>query len=362
MNFPRNLYIELAKEENRSPDFIKNTLDYIDNLNSKDLPVIFSLMHFAKLLNIDFLELQSIINNRHNHYSYYLIRKRQGGYRRIIAPHSNIKKIQNWIKINILDKVEVHPVATGFVKGKSILDNAKFHKDENVILNIDLENFFETITEKRVYGIFKSLGYCKNLSVEFARICTAKITTFRFDELNEVEQGYFKEMLNLRQSVLVQGAPTSPLLSNLICRRLDKRLSSLAIKLDVNYSRYADDMTFSGEQEKLPNINLLKKIIIDEDFKINWQKVGKYKKGQKQIVTGLLIDEKIRVPKKFKKEIYRHLHFCEKFGAYSHFQRISPNKGYRKEWLLGKIMFVNSIEPEEAKKMFKIVKQINWEI
>lgn len=362
MNFPRNLYIELAKEENHSPDFIKDTLDYVDNLSSKDLPVIFSLMHFAKLLNIDFIELQSIIRNRNNHYSYYLIKKRKGGYRRIIAPHSNIKRIQNWIKNNILDRIEVHPLATGFVKGKSILNNANFHKDKSVILNVDLENFFETITEKRVYGIFKSLGYCKNLSVEFAKICTAKISNFRFDGLNEIEQDYFKDMLNLKEAVLVQGAPTSPSLSNLICRRLDSRLSNLAIKLGVNYSRYADDMTFSGEQDKLPNIKLLNEIIKDEDFKINWKKVGKYKKGQKQLVTGLLIDKKIRVPKKFKKEIYRHLHFCEKYGAHSHFQRVSPNKGYRKEWLLGKIMYINSIEPEEAKKMFKIAKRINWEI
>ena len=161
---------------------------------------------------------------------------------------------------------------------------------------------------------------------------------------------------------MVQGASTSPGLSNLVCNRLDKRLSSLANKHGVNYTRYADDITFSGTGCKLPSVNLLKKIIKDEDFEINWSKYGYYKKGQRQIVTGLLINERVRIPKKYKKEIYRHLFFCKKYGAASHFNRISPDKGYRREWLLGKILFVNSVEPEEAKRMFEKVKQINWEI
>jgi hypothetical protein len=362
MNFPRNLYIELAREEKKSAEFIESTLDYIDNLNRKKLPVIFSLLHFSKILKIDYDKLNSTIHFRHNQYSYYLIKKRSGGYRRIITPHNNIKKIQNWIKENILDFIEVSPQATGFVKGKSILDNAIPHKDKEAIINIDLKNFFESINERRVYGIFKSLGYSKNLSVYFAKICTAKIPESRYDNLNDTEQEHFKDMLNLKEAVLVQGAPTSPILSNLVCKRLDYRLSNLAIKQNLDYTRYADDMTFSGSRENLPKIGLLKKIIENENFLINWNKVGTYKKGQKQVVTSLLIDNGIRIQKKFKKEIYRHLFFCNKFGAYSHFQKVSPDKGYGKEWLLGKIMFVNSIEPNEAKKMFKLVKTINWEL
>lgn len=362
MNFPRNLYIELAREENKSPEFIESTLDYIDHLNSKKLPVIFSLLHFSKILNINYETLQSTIHFRHNQYSYYLIKKRSGGYRRIITPHKNIKRIQNWIKNNILDIINVSPQATGFVKGKSILDNAIPHKNKEAIINIDLKNFFESINERRVYGIFKSIGYSKNLAVYFAKICTAKIPKSRYDNLNETEQEHFKDMLNLKEAVLVQGAPTSPILSNLICKRLDYRLSNLAIKLNLDYTRYADDITVSGSCLNLPKIGLLNKIIKDEDFNINWDKVGTYKKGQKQVVTSLLIDKNIRIQKKFKKEIYRHLFFCNKYGAYSHFQRISPDKGYGKEWLLGKIMFVNSIEPDEAKKMFKLVKTINWEL
>jgi RNA-directed DNA polymerase len=362
MDFPRNLYIETANNEGHSPKFLSETLSYIDNLTAKQLPVIFSLKHFSILIGMELSDVIKIIANRNNHYSYYLIKKKKGGFRRIVSPYKDLKFMQSWIKENILDKVEASQQATGFIKGKSILNNAKSHENSSVILNLDLSNFFESITEKRVFGIFKSLGYSKNLAIEFAKICTAQMSEEKYDAIPQEKQEYFQEIYQLKESVLVQGAPTSPALSNLVCRRLDLRLSKLSNKLGINYSRYADDITFSGNDNNLPSLDIIKKIINDEDFQINWNKVGKYKKGQRQIVTGLLIDGKVRVPKSFKKEIYRHLHFCSKYGAFSHFQRICPDKGYRKEWLLGKIYFIYAIEPDEAKKMLKIANTINWEI
>ena len=362
MDFPRNLYIEKAKREGHSDAFINETLNYADKLVRHKCPVIFSLKHFSYILDMEYKELNSLISSRHNSYSYYLIKKKRGGKRRIIAPHSNIKRVQTWLKINILDKIEFPTHVTGFVKNRSILHNAKIHENSNVILNIDLSNFFETITEKRVYGVFKSLGYANNLSVYFAKICTASISDSQFENLPDISKPFFEDLHKSNECILIQGAPTSPGISNIICRKLDNRLLKLANKCCIKYSRYADDMTFSGEAESLPNISIIKKIIESENFIINWDKVGKYKVGQRQMVTGLLIDNKIRVPKKFKHDIYRHLYFCNKYGAVSHFQRINPGKGYRKEWLLGKILFVHSIEPNESKKMMQLVEQINWEI
>lgn len=362
MNFPRDLFKKQAIKSGHSAKFVKEALKYIDKLNAKDLPVIFSLMHLSILVGIELSELERIIDRRHYFYSHYLIKKKRGGFRRIVAPHANIKYLQKWIKENILDKVILSDYATGFVKNKSILHNAKIHENKDAILNIDLSNFFETISERRVYGIFKSLGYASNLSVDLAKVCTARVNKDIFNSLSEIEQEHFKDLHNLNKSVLVQGAPTSPAISNIICRKMDYRLSKLADSLGANYSRYADDITFSGNISQLPNLGIIKKIVEEEDFCINWNKVGRYKKGQKQAVTGLLIDNNVRIPKSFKKNIYRHLYFCKKFGASSHFQKISPDKGYRKEWILGKILYVNSIEPEEAKKMYKLVQEIEWEI
>ncbi|MDM1067357.1 reverse transcriptase family protein [Myroides odoratimimus] len=362
MDFPRNTYIELAKSENRSQQFIEYSLNYADNLIKQGLPVIFSLKHFSLIMGIDLHTIKEIIANRGIHYSYYLIRKKKGGYRRIIAPHKNIKFLQDWIKLNILDKKVVHHASNGFIKNKSILDNAKVHLDSDTILNIDLKNFFESINERRVFGIFKYLGYHPNLALEFAKICTVDIPDEKFYSLNQIEQENFEDLFNLNEPFLVQGAPTSPALSNITCINLDNRFQKLANKNNVKYSRYADDITFSGAEDNLPSISLLKKIIIEENFEINWKKVGKYKKGQKQLVTGLLINGSVRIPKRFKKDIFRHLYFCQKFGPINHFNKISPNKSFRKEWLMGKILYVNAVEPDVAKEMFDQFKKVNWEI
>ncbi|GEJ39239.1 hypothetical protein FPKKA176_contig00107-0001 [Flavobacterium psychrophilum] len=361
MNFPRNLFIENANAEKRSAEYLTKTLNYIDRLSAQNLPVIFSTKHLAQLLNIEYHELNNIIENRTYFYTYYLIKKRTKGHRRIIAPYSNISEVQNWIKNNILDNLTTNINSTAYQKGNSISNNAKIHENNQVIFNIDLENFFETITERRIYGVFKSIGYTKNVAIDLAKICTTIISQEKFDDLNDDVKTHFEDYIKLNECVLPQGACTSPTLSNLICRKLDIRLSKLANKLGIQYSRYADDITFSGSLEKLPNIKLLKKIIEEEKFKVNDNKVKLLKKGNRQMVTGLLVDGKVRVPQKYKKEIFRHLRFCEKFGGFTHFNKINPEKSFRKEWLHGKICFVHSVEPEIAKIMFQKLKDINWE-
>jgi RNA-directed DNA polymerase len=361
MNFPRNLFIERANTENRSAEYLTKTLNYIDKLNNQNLPVIFSTQHLARLLNINFHKLNHIIEFRSNYYTYYIIKKRTKGHRRIIAPYSDISEIQNWIKINILDNLTPDINSTAYQKGNSIYNNAKIHENNEVVFNIDLEDFFETITERRVYGIFKSIGYAKNVAIDLAKICTIKISEEKFEELNEDVKIHFEDYIQLDEYVLPQGACTSPSLSNLICRKLDSRFSKLANKLGLQYSRYADDITFSGATDNLPTIKLLRKIINEENFKINDNKVKLLKKGNRQMITGLLVDGKVRIPQKYKKEIFRHLRFCEKFGGFTHFTKISPGKSFRKEWLHGKICFVHSVEPEIAKIMFQKLKEIDWE-
>lgn len=361
MNFPRNLFIEKAIAESHSEEYLTKTLNYIDNLSAQNLPVIFSTQHFAQLLDINYHKLNEIIEYRSHYYAYYIIKKRSNGHRRIIAPYSTISEIQSWIKINILDNLATNINSTAYQKGNSIYCNAKIHENNEVIFNIDLENFFESITEQRVYGIFKSIGYAKNVAIDLAKICTIIISKEKFEELNDDVKIHFEKHIQLTEPVLPQGACTSPTLSNLICRKLDIRFSKLANKLNLQYSRYADDITFSGVKDKLPKIKLLRKIVDEENFKINDNKVKFLKKGNRQMVTGLLVDGKVRIPQKYKKEIFRHLRFCEKFGGFTHFNRINPGKNFRKEWLHGKICFVHSVEPEIAKIMFQKLNEINWE-
>ncbi len=355
-------FIKVAKLRNHSNEFIDVTVKYADNLASKNLPVIYSLKHFSLLINIEFEKLVRIIDTRHFLYKFYQIKKKNNkGFRQIVVPYSNLRYIQNYIKTEILDKIPINEHATGFVKGKSIYNNAKIHVNQQEIMNIDLFKFFDSITEEKVYKVFRSIGYTKNLAWDFAKLTTVNLpetylNTFKYDELE-----LYRKIVKVNESVLPQGAPTSPALSNLVTRRLDKRLSNLAIKFSVNYSRYADDITFSGIYDNVPSFNMVSKIINDEGFRINWRKAKISKKGRLQLVTGLTVSNDLHVHRKFKKEVKKHIYGCLNFGVENHLNHIKKNDTrFYKEWLLGKIYFIYSIEPEYAKKLLNDYNKIIW--
>lgn len=349
MSFPRKIYREEAQARGYSDDYIDAILDYADKLESKNLPVIYSLAHFSLLTGLDYYTTRYIIKFRSSFYKEYYITKKRGGFRKISSPYRPLKIMQQYIAKYILSNVPIHEKAFGFVPTKSIYHNAKEHVNQDCILNIDLCNFFETISSKKIYSIFMNMGYASNLCVDFSKICTAAIES--------------KSLL----PVLPQGAPTSPVLSNICAYNLDKRLDRFAHKNNLVYSRYADDITFSGLRKDLPKVSFLKRVIEDEGFKLNTSKIRLYtKKNNKRIITGLLVDDSVRIPKKFKKEIFRHLHFCQKYSPKEHIDYLnskrSKPKGYFYEWLKGKISFVQMVEPKIGEKMFKEFDRIDWGI
>lgn len=359
MSFSPELFTELARQERRSEEFIDACLQYARVLEEKNLPVIFSTAHLGVILGIN--DLQVIIRNRNFNYKFYQIRKKNGGVRQIVAPHSELKNIQRYIQTAILSKVEFESPATGFVAGKSIHSNALPHAGAQAILNVDLSKFFDSINERRVYGIFRGIGYATNLAVDLAKICTVELpeeyfTSFTPDELNA-----YKRLVKPGEAVLPQGAPTSPALSNLVLRRLDRRLNGLAKIHKIQYTRYADDITFSGSLTDLPMLKLLRHIIKSENININWNKVKVAKKGRRQMVTGLTISDGIHVPRSLKKEIRKHIYCCTKFGVEAHLKYIKMSgKKFYKEWLLGKIFYVNAVEPDAAEKLLNEFNLIDW--
>jgi hypothetical protein len=206
----------------------------------------------------------------HTNYNYFRLRKKSGGVREIMVPDPELKNIQRWILCYILEKINLHDKCTGFRKNKSIKDNAGVHVNQEVILKVDLLRFFDTITRARVIGLFKSLGYHPNLSIDLAKLTTAEHRKSYWIGLSEDE----KSLINTNTAILPQGAPTSPAIANIICRKLDLRFAQLGKKIGYKYSRYADDLTFSGKFNNLPSMNVIKKIIKEEGFFINEKKVG----------------------------------------------------------------------------------------
>lgn len=361
MDFSRD---SLIKElEGTNPDYQTVIIKYADDLISRGLPVIFSLKHLSYIFGIEFFDLKMLLSNIDGYYDYYLIRKRRGGYRRVLAPYSNLRQIQKWILREILEKLPVHPQSKGFMKGCSTLQNAYPHLGKKYIRKFDFQDFFESISVYRVYDLFHSIGYSKAVSHDLASFCTLRISDEKYALMSQNHKTWFEDLHDKKKGVLPQGAPTSPALANLICYQIDDELWSYAISKGIQYTRYADDLTFSSDQlDKLPSEFFIKQIIRKEGLKLNYLKTGTFGRNCRQMVTGVLINaDKPRVPQKFKREIYRHLYFCQKFGVKSHFDHVQPGYKHARQWIYGKIFYVRSIEPEEGNKMLTLANSLNWE-
>lgn len=303
-------------EQNR-----QDVLSYIDILNKAKLPVIFDLDHLSLLLGLNKEYLASVINSPKNHWRSFRLKKRSGGFRDISVPYPTLLYVQRWIYNNILVKIAVSPYCHGFKPGRSIITNASWHLDKSQLLKIDLADFFPSIGINRVIALFKEIGYTHKVSFYLAAMCCL-------------------------EGRLPQGAPTSPYLSNLIARPLDYRMMKLAKKHNLNYTRYADDMTFSGEEINCKFKYGLTEIIQEEGFSINESKTRHYKKVGKRIVTGLNVTDRLCVPRDFKRKIRQEVHYIKKYGLIDHMEKSKCQKKKYCRSLLGRICFWLQVEPE----------------
>jgi hypothetical protein len=300
-------------------------LSFIDKLLSKNIPIIFEIVHLSLLLGRTTKYLFSVSFSPESHYREFKMKKRSGGFRTIDVPYPALLECQYWIFENILSKVKLNYCAHGFAKKKSIITNAKVHLNQPELLKIDLENFFQSISKDRVIAFFHRLGYSTEVSFYLASICC----------LNEC---------------LPQGAPTSPALSNIISIKLDNRLLAFAKKFDLKYTRYADDLAFSGEKLPIKFIDYITKIVEDEGLRVNKAKTKLYNRKGKRILTGVSIStDKIKAPKEYKKKLFQELYYINKHGLNSHMTKKKIRFPYYINSLIGKLNYVLSIEPENKK-------------
>ncbi len=216
-------------------------------------------------------------------YGEFKVPKRSGGHRTIHAPNEQLKSVQKQINRRLLALLVAHPCATGFERGRSIVHHARQHVGKAVVIRMDIVDFFPSIAEKRIEKFFRRIGWDRSASKLLTRLCT-------------------------HQGQLPQGAPTSPRLSNLVNHRLDARLAGLARLVGAVYSRYADDLTFSFEielREAIPTvIRLTKKIVADEGYRLHTKKkLHIRRQHQQQRVTGLVVNEKIALPRETRRRL-----------------------------------------------------------
>lgn len=299
-------------------------ISYAKNLHRKDLPVIFELEHLSLLLGLNIDPLCRMMASPHSFYREFFIPKRSGGKRKILAPYESLLFAQRWILENILEKIEIHEAAHGFCRGKSIKSNASIHLESDCLLKMDLKNFFPSIPISWIINVFKEIGYAPNVAYYLAALCC-------------------------HDEVLAQGAATSPALSNIVLRSLDKRLSKLAESVSLKYSRYADDLTFSGKKISHSFGDVVTSIVSDYGLEINSEKTRLKLHQGSRIITGISVNgDRLSVPSKFKREIKNEVFFIRKFGILSHKTNRKINNPNYLHSLLGKISFWLYVEPDNV--------------
>lgn len=223
------------------------------------------------------LSTDKLINLRPS-YTKFTVPKRSGGVRNILAPDYKLKDIQRRILKKLLSRLHDHPAVTGFKRGSSVVTNAMPHRNQSVVIRLDIKDFFDSTKAEEVEKYFRKIGWNKEVCSLLKNICSYN-------------------------GSLPQGAPTSPKLSNLLNFKLDARFEKAAQKSGANYTRYADDMTFSFDEDNHEKISYLlymvKLILEDAGYTLHQKKkMHIRRKHQRQIVTGLVVNKEPNLPRK----------------------------------------------------------------
>jgi RNA-directed DNA polymerase len=291
------------------------------------------------------------------HYRYRWLQKRRGGRRLIEAPKPRLKRVQQQILAEIVGRIPPHAAAQGFVTARSILTNAQPHVGQAVLLKLDLENFYPSVSYGRVTAIFRSLGYSREAAIWLARLVTTAVPRAFWDGVSSVPVA---ETRYLRRH-LPQGACTSPALANLSAFVLDLRLAGLARSFNAQYTRYADDLTFSGDevfQRSLAAfLPLVRQIVSQERFRLHAQKTCVQRAGQRQQVTGIVVNSRLNVRRDDYDRLKAILKNCIQYGP------TSQNRDRHPEFashLRGRIAFVSSLNSQRGAKLLALFDQIDW--
>lgn len=297
-------------------------------------------------------------NHVFHRYHQFKIKKKSGGFRQITAPR-NQSFMMLLQTVNEILKAMYSPsdYAMGFTEERSVVTNASVHKGQNYVFNIDLKDFFPSVEQRRVLKRFgaKPFYFNPEIALLLSGLCSMRVKREQADETQTHDLD--KEFVY----VLPQGAPTSPIITNMICDTLDRRLAGLARRFGLRYSRYADDITFSSMHyvyaEKGEFRKELARIIGSQGFTINDTKTRLQKRGSRQEVTGIIVSDKLNVTKKYVREIRSLLYIWEKYGYSATMAKFLPKykaeKGHVKKGnpdltnvLDGKLMYLKMVKGE----------------
>ena len=265
--------------------------------------------------------LYSISNNIENNYRIFKIKKRNGKLRTICEPNPTLKNIQRRILNNILNNKRISKYAKAYKKSISLRDNAIEHLNKEIILKLDIKDFFENIKFSDIYDSCFSIEYFpKEIGMLLTHLCTYN-------------------------NHLTQGSPTSAYISNLVMKEFDEYIGDYCENNNISYTRYSDDLTFSGNFNPSTVIKIVRKALLKLNLEINDNKTCIIKKGNRQTVTGITVNEKVQICSTYRRNIRKEIYYIKKFGIDSHLRFINNNTNKYKylKSLNGKINYVIQI-------------------
>lgn len=290
---------------------------------------------------------------RLRHYVHRFIPRRRGLPRLLEIPKAQLKQIQRRILREILDPIPLHDAAHGFRRDRSVRTYALPHVAKNIVLRFDLRDFFPSVSAKRIASIFRIAGYPDSVARLLAGLCTTRIP--------EDVWGEQPHLLRLQFSHLPQGAPTSPALANLAANRLDVRLHALAQSLGASYTRYADDLAFSGDERLARSARrfqvLVAVIAASEGFELNFRKSRFMRSSVRQHLAGVVVNAKPNLRRDSWDELKAIFFNCVRHGPSSQNRRqLSDFRGH----LLGRIAHVGQLNPSRGAKLRALFDRIAW--
>ncbi|MBC8574661.1 reverse transcriptase family protein [Jingyaoa shaoxingensis] len=329
-------FIEAARKSGKNNAYCEKYLNYAEQLWMHHMPVIYTQEHLCALLGYLPTYVYAAANAPEDFYRQFLIPKKNGGSRMISEPLPNLKEIQEWILKNILYKAEISTYAKAYIPGKSVKDNVRFHRRQKKVLSLDIKAFYDHLTDWMVFQFFIEKGYNEAVAMMLTGLCCLR-------------------------GCLPQGAPTSAALSNLLMVEFDEKVGLFCKEKKIRYTRYADDMTFSGDFDELEVIRFVRQELKSIGLRLNMKKTRTRKQGQQQEVTGIVVNYKTQLPKSIRKEIRKNMYYIQKFGLESHLEYIGLECRNYREHLLGQIGYALFINPkdQEMKRYKEIIHDVD---
>lgn len=347
---------------------------------NRDVQPVFTLRHLSALSGVDYGFLRQTVARRTKAYTDFRVKK-QGPvgapvrYRTICVPSPGLMRVQRWIAQNILAHVPVHAGSVAFSKGDTLYKAVEPHCPAKWLVKLDIENFFESISEATVYRVFRDLQFEPLVAFEMARLCTRD----EHDALNKEElwenvvfaKPYaIASYLHVVQGFLPQGAPTSPMLANLACRGLDERLGAIAEAQNLRYTRYADDMAFSssdavfGRKRAQALVRNVYRELARQSLSPNTAKTTIVPPSARKLVLGLNVEENTpRLSRHFKDLLRQHIHYLTHadFGPLKHAasRKFASVAGLRHH-VGGLLAYAAQIEPQWAATQRLRFQDVEW--